>query len=78
MDKIIQEVSEIQKQINKYKFGPLFFNNDENTLGLLEIAAERLLIEIILFKAKRNAKEKTKELKIYAQEKSKVENTNGK
>jgi len=57
MDKIIREISEAQKQVDFYKCGQAICD-DENTLSLLELAAERLLYEIALFKVKKKIKEK--------------------
>jgi len=62
MDRIIKEVAEVQKQINNYKCGPELCD-DETTLDLLEVAAERLLAEVLYFKAQKTAKEKIARIK---------------
>lgn len=62
MDRIIAELNEVQKQIDRYKCGPAICD-DETTLDLMEVAAERLLAEVTYFKAKRTAKEKISRIK---------------
>ena len=63
MDRIITEVAEVQKQIDRYQRGNEL-GDDETILELLTIAAERLLAEVVYFKAQRTAKEKIARIKI--------------
>ena len=60
MKRIITEVAEVQKQIDRYQSG----NELGDDLELLTIAAERLLAEVAYFKARRTAKEKIARIKI--------------
>lgn len=65
MDRILVEIEEIEKRIGNYQQGPVY-HNEEIELDLLEVAAERLLAEIVYFKAKKTAKERTARIKIAA------------
>ena len=72
MEKVIAEVQEIQYLISSYKCGPDVCDYDK-TLVLLEIAAEKLLMELAYFRTTKVIKEKIRNLKITGQRKAKKE-----
>lgn len=72
MEKIIKEVEEIQYLMSSYRCGPDVCDYDK-TLVLLEIAAEKLLMELAYFRTTKVIKEKIRNLKITGQRKAKKE-----
>ncbi len=70
MEKIVSELNHAQNHLDNYRQGP-DVQNYENTLDLLELAAERLIYEIAYFRAKKATNEKVRRLKYVAIDKQK-------